>query len=190
MWAFLQLRQAGASLVVVCGFLIVVASPVAEHRLKVARASVVAVPEPWSTGSTVMAHGLSCSVACGIFLDQGSNLRFLHLLQGSPYSRVFEQHFPFFDGKDQTSFRTEHSHLEEGRQTISGAHTSPLQFLHEEIITPRHVVYCHPNPLASRGGRNKSKHIPDAAGKMGFGKRMFVQNQPKIEKQEEEEATS
>ena len=25
-----------------------------------------------------MAHGLSCSVACGIFLDQGSNLRPLH----------------------------------------------------------------------------------------------------------------
>ena len=25
------------------------------------------------TGSVVVAHGLSCSVACGIFLDQGSN---------------------------------------------------------------------------------------------------------------------
>ena len=24
-------------------------------------------------GSVVVAHGLSCSVACGIFLDQGSN---------------------------------------------------------------------------------------------------------------------
>ena len=184
-----------------CGLLIVVASLVAEHRLWGARGSVVVVPEPWSTGSAVTAHGLRCSVACGIFLEQGSNLRLLHLLhwradslplshQGSPYSRVFEQHFPFFGGKDQTVFRTEHSHLEDGRQTISGAPTSPLQFLQEEIITPLHVVYCRPNPLASRGGRNKSKHIPDAAGKMGFGKRMFVQNQPKIEKQEEEEATS
>ena len=28
--------------------------------------------------SIVVAHGLSCSVACGIFLDQGSNLCPLH----------------------------------------------------------------------------------------------------------------
>ena len=28
--------------------------------------------------SVVGAHGLSCSVACGIFLDQGSNLYPLH----------------------------------------------------------------------------------------------------------------
>ena len=27
----------------------------------------------WSTGSLVVAHRPSCSVACGIFLDQGSN---------------------------------------------------------------------------------------------------------------------
>ena len=27
----------------------------------------------WSAGSTVVAHGLCCSAACGIFLDQGSN---------------------------------------------------------------------------------------------------------------------
>ena len=26
-----------------------------------------------SAGSTVVVHGLSCSTACGIFLDQGSN---------------------------------------------------------------------------------------------------------------------
>ena len=35
---------------------------------------------PWwllllqSTGSVVVAHGFSCSMVCGIFLDQGSNL--------------------------------------------------------------------------------------------------------------------
>ena len=28
--------------------------------------------------SVVVAHGLSCSAACGIFLDQGSNLCLLH----------------------------------------------------------------------------------------------------------------
>ena len=27
-----------------------------------------------SVGSVVVAHGLICTVACGIFLDQGSNL--------------------------------------------------------------------------------------------------------------------
>ena len=32
----------------------------------------------WSIVSAVVAHGLNCSVACGIFLDQGSNPRSLH----------------------------------------------------------------------------------------------------------------
>ena len=41
-------------------------------------ASVVAAHRPSSTGSAVVAHGLSCSIACGIFLDQGSNIRPLH----------------------------------------------------------------------------------------------------------------
>ena len=40
--------------------------------------SVVAVPGVWSTGSIVVSHGLSCSEACGIFLDQGSNPGLLH----------------------------------------------------------------------------------------------------------------
>ena len=30
-------------------------------------------------GSVLVVHGLSCSVACGIFLDQGLNLSLLHL---------------------------------------------------------------------------------------------------------------
>ena len=45
--------------------LIVVASLAAEHGLQ-------------STGSVVVAHRLSCSTACGIFLDQGSNPCPLH----------------------------------------------------------------------------------------------------------------
>ena len=45
--------------------LIAVASLVAEHRL-------------YSTDSVVKAHRLSCSVACGIFLDQRSNPCLLH----------------------------------------------------------------------------------------------------------------
>ena len=47
------------------GLLIMVASLVAEHR-------------PLGTGSIVVAHGLGCSTACGIFLDQGLNLCLLH----------------------------------------------------------------------------------------------------------------
>ena len=59
----------------------------------------------WSLGSTVrpsvvVAHGLSCSVACGIFPDQGLNPCLLHWQvysltlshQGSPLN--FSQYFP------------------------------------------------------------------------------------------------
>ena len=35
--------------------------------------SIIAAPGLWSTGSIVVAHGLSCPAACGIFPDQGSN---------------------------------------------------------------------------------------------------------------------
>ena len=41
-------------------------------------ASEVATPGLQSTGSTVVAHGLRCSEACGIFLDQRWNLCLLH----------------------------------------------------------------------------------------------------------------
>ena len=46
-------------------------------------ASVVAVPRLWSTGSIVAAHGLSCSTACGILLDQGLSMRLLQWQAGS-----------------------------------------------------------------------------------------------------------
>ena len=78
---FLQLRQAGATL----------------HRG--ARASHCRSLLLWSTGSrcagsAVVAHGPSCSAACGILPDQGSNPRPLHWQadsqplrhQGSPCS--------------------------------------------------------------------------------------------------------
>ena len=58
--------------------LIAVASLVAEHGLWGARASAVSGPGLQSTGSIVVAHGLSCSTACGIFLDHRSNLCLLH----------------------------------------------------------------------------------------------------------------
>ena len=40
--------------------------------------SVVAAHGLWSTGWVVKARGLGCSVACGIFPDQGRNPCFLH----------------------------------------------------------------------------------------------------------------
>ena len=42
------------------------------------QASVVVARRLQSTGSVVVAHGLSCSAACGIFPDQGSNPCPLH----------------------------------------------------------------------------------------------------------------
>ena len=74
-----SLPHAGLSLVgerrllfvVVRRLLIVVASLVAEHGALGTQASVVAARELSSCGT----HGLSCSTACGIFLDQGSNPR-------------------------------------------------------------------------------------------------------------------
>ena len=55
-----------------------------EQELLVAVASLVAYglrscsSRALSTSSAVVVHGLSCSAACGIFLDQGSNLCLLH----------------------------------------------------------------------------------------------------------------
>ena len=40
--------------------------------------SVAAAPGLQSTGSVVVAHRFSCSEACGIFSDQGSNPFLLH----------------------------------------------------------------------------------------------------------------
>ena len=59
--AFSSSSDQGLSLVAVRGFLLAVASLVSEHRHLGSRASIVVV------------HGLSCSTACGIFLDQGSS---------------------------------------------------------------------------------------------------------------------
>ena len=58
----------------------------------------------WSTGSIVVAHGLSHFTACGIFPNQGSNLCLLHWQvdslplshQGSPCLVFGEEIFQFF----------------------------------------------------------------------------------------------
>ena len=91
------------------GFSLVAASGghslLARHRLLIAVASFVVEHGFYggglrSCGSwaldpvlTVVVHGLSCSVACGVFLDQVSNLRVLHwehrvLVTGPPFPEL------------------------------------------------------------------------------------------------------
>ena len=84
-WAFSSCSERGLLFIVVHGLLIVVASLVAEHGLQAHRlqqlwlsGSLVVARGLQSAGSVVVAHGLSCSTACGIFPDQGSNLCPLH----------------------------------------------------------------------------------------------------------------
>ena len=54
------------------------ASHAAAHGLLSTQVSVVVAPRLWRAGSVVVAQGLSCSKACGIFPDQGSNPCPLH----------------------------------------------------------------------------------------------------------------
>ena len=78
--AFPGCRERGLLFVVVRRLLIAVASLVAEHRLQAHglqqlrhMGSVVVARGLQSAGSVVVVHRLSCSTACGIFLDQRSN---------------------------------------------------------------------------------------------------------------------
>ena len=51
------------------------------RELLIALASLAVARGPralWLLGSVAVTHGLSCSAACGIFLDQESNTRLLH----------------------------------------------------------------------------------------------------------------
>ena len=67
----------GFSLAVVCVLLTVVASLVAEHGLagfsNGCMCSILGALRLWSSGLLVAVHVLSCSMAGGIFPDQGSN---------------------------------------------------------------------------------------------------------------------
>ena len=83
--AFSSCGERGLLFVAVCGLLIAVAFLVAEHGLQAHKlqqlqhvGSVVAELGLQSAGSVVVAHELSCSAACGIFLDQGWNPCPLH----------------------------------------------------------------------------------------------------------------
>ena len=68
-----------------------------ERGLQGPPVSVVAVCGLQSTGSVVVAHELSCSMACGIFLYQGLNLFLLHLQVDSlPLSNQENSYFPCY----------------------------------------------------------------------------------------------
>ena len=72
------MMRGGSFLVVLCRLFIAVAPLTAEHRDLGCMGSVVAAPGFYSTGSMDTVHRLSCSMACGIFPDQGLNLCLLH----------------------------------------------------------------------------------------------------------------
>ena len=84
--------RAGAALTAVNVLLVAVASLVREHGLW-AGGLQSSRSRAQSTGSVVGVPGLSCPVACGVFLDQRSNARLLHWQadslplghQGSPF---------------------------------------------------------------------------------------------------------
>ena len=71
--SYLIVASGGDSLVVGRRLLTAVASLTVEHGPWGMQASVAA-----ALGSVALGPGLSCSVACGIFPDQGSNLSLLH----------------------------------------------------------------------------------------------------------------
>ena len=74
MWAFSSCSEQGLLFIIAgCGFLVTVASLGAEQKLQACGFQYL-----WHTGSVVVEHGFSCSVACGIFLDQESNLCLLY----------------------------------------------------------------------------------------------------------------
>ena len=84
-----------------------------------------------------MAHGLSCSAACGIFLDQGSNPCPLHWQvdsqplrhQGSPYVRVLMVKSSSAGSLLPTGWLTGWRQLEPQPNLKPGVHVRPL-FIH------------------------------------------------------------
>ena len=95
-----------------CRLLLVVASLVVEHGLQSFRVSVVMAPELQRTGLIVVAHGLSCSLACGILPNQGSNRCLLHWQvdslppshQGSPFLLFLNEQKVSWPRHQQNSF--------------------------------------------------------------------------------------
>ena len=101
--AFSSCREQGLPFLAVHRLLIVGASLFAEHGLSVHglqqlqhASSVVVARRLQSTGSVVVVHGLSCSTACGIFLDQSLNSCPLHCRQILNHCATREAQLQFF----------------------------------------------------------------------------------------------
>ena len=84
-WAFSVCSQQGLLFVAACGLLTAVASGVGEHRLQAhgCTGCSMAMQQQKLVGSRVWAQQLwhpdySCSVACGVLLERGSNPHPLH----------------------------------------------------------------------------------------------------------------
>ena len=73
-WAFSSCREQGLLFVVVFRLFIVLFSLVGGVWALGAPVSVVVAPGPQIRGSEILAHRLSCSVACGIFQTGGQPL--------------------------------------------------------------------------------------------------------------------
>ena len=69
-WAFLELWRAGATLYLRYTGFVLRGLLLLQSMGSGARASVFVSRELSGVGSVVVAHGLSCTVACGIFPDQ------------------------------------------------------------------------------------------------------------------------
>ena len=88
----LVLTHRGYSLASVCRFFLLQSTGSRVHRLQQLWhvGSVVAAPRLWSTDLVVVAHRLSCCVACGIFLDQGSDVCLLgQQVDSLPVRKIF-----------------------------------------------------------------------------------------------------
>ena len=98
-WAFLQLQEVEATLQLWrTGFSLQRLPLFRSMDCRASGLQELQLPRLQSPGSVVVVHGLSCSVACGIFLDQGSNRYLLYWQadclplshQGSPYNYLFK----------------------------------------------------------------------------------------------------
>ena len=75
LWAFSRCHRSGLLFVTMCGLLIAVASCCGAQA---GGTQALGLQEVQHVGSVVVLQGRSCSEACEIFPDQGSNLCSLH----------------------------------------------------------------------------------------------------------------
>ena len=117
-----------------------------------------------STGSGVVAHRLSCSAACGIFLDEGSNLYLLHWQadslplshQESPHRRVLRKRTSclIWVLEDRVD-RIKEELLRSGSWVRGDSHPQPTCFL--SIQSPYNLMRTPPKLVRSLGHSNRGQ---------------------------------